>query len=194
MSGFFEAPPPQPKTEPREPRMPVWFQAPRGELPCAVPLGEMIARNDKAAIGVAGGLAYTTGFELKFYVFTPEPTPDLEPFDRRALEEGGLPSEFLRVGLEYADGSKLMNTTRRRWPDESKAGEDEARPTMTPQRGTGWYREWHHDFWCWPLPPSGALQLICEWPQMEIPLTRKEVDAQLILDAAARAEEIFPSD
>jgi hypothetical protein len=64
---------------------------------------------------------------------------------------------------------------------------------MRPQRGTGWYREWHHDFWCWPLPPSGPLQLICEWPQMEIPLTRREVDAQLILDASARAEEIFPS-
>jgi hypothetical protein len=157
-----------------------------------VPLGETIARNDKAVIGVAGGLVYTTGFELRFYVFTPEPVPDLEPFDRQALEEGELPPEFLRVGLEYSDGSKLMNTNPRRLPGEDE-GDVDSGPTMRPQRGTGWYREWHHDFWCWPLPPSGPLQLICEWPQMEIPLTRREVDAQLILDASARAEEIFPS-
>jgi hypothetical protein len=194
MSGFFEAPPPQPTTESREPRLPVWYQAPRGELPCAVPLGEVFARNYKAVVGLAGGLAYTTGFELSFYAFALEARPEIEPFDREAMQEGDLPDEILRVGLEYSDGSKLMSTNPRRWPDEDESDEAEDRPTMRPQRGTGWHREWRHDFWCWPLPPPGPLQLVCEWPAMEIALTRYEIDAQLILDAAARAQKILPSD
>jgi hypothetical protein len=35
------------------------------------------------------------------------------------------------------------------------------------------------------------LALVCEWPAAGIPLTRHEIDARLILDAAARAEVIF---
>jgi hypothetical protein len=33
--------------------------------------------------------------------------------------------------------------------------------------------------------------LVCEWPAMGIPLTRSELDAQPILDAATRAQVIF---
>jgi hypothetical protein len=189
MSGFFEAPPPQPKTEPREPRLPAWLQAPRGELPCAVPLGEVIARNDRAVVGVGGGLAYTTGFELSFYAFSLEGRPEIAPFDRETMESGELAPEILRVGLEYADGSKLMSTNPRRWGDEDSETED--RPTMGPKRGSGWDREWQHVFWCWPLPPAGPMQLVCEWPAMEIGLERVELDAQLILDAAARAQRVL---
>lgn len=199
MSAFFEAPPPQPRTVPAEPRLPAWFQAPRGQLPCAIPLGEIIARNDKAVIGVAGGLAYTTGFELSFYVFTSEAMPvdsgfERGPFDRIGLDFGELPPEFLRLGLEYADGSKSMNSKPRPLPHGGEDNGDQIEPTMRHKRGEGRDREWQQDFWCWPLPPIGALQLICEWPAKEIGLTRFEVDAQLILDAAARAQTINPAE
>jgi len=33
---------------------------------------------------------------------------------------------------------------------------------------------------------------VCEWPAASIPLTRHEIEAQVVLDAAARAQEIFP--
>jgi hypothetical protein len=33
--------------------------------------------------------------------------------------------------------------------------------------------------------------VVCEWSAVSIPLTRHEIDAQLILDAAGRAQEIF---
>lgn len=33
--------------------------------------------------------------------------------------------------------------------------------------------------------------LVCEWPAMDIPLTRSELDAQTIRDAASRAQVIF---
>jgi hypothetical protein len=54
--------------------------------------------------------------------------------------------------------------------------------------GGGYWRQTH---WVWPLPPAGPLVFVCEWPATGIPLTRNELDAQAILDAAARAEVIF---
>ena len=51
-----------------EPASPPWFGPPRGELPCAIPLAEVVARTDKVAIGVAGIFAYRTDFELKVVV------------------------------------------------------------------------------------------------------------------------------
>ena len=46
----------------------------------------------------------------------------------------------------------------------------------------------------WPLPPPGPLTLVCEWPAMQLPLTCSELDAQTILDAADRAQVIFPDE
>ena len=43
----------------------------------------------------------------------------------------------------------------------------------------------------WPLPPAGHLAFVCEWPAAEIPLTRQEIDAQLVLDAASHAQALF---
>jgi hypothetical protein len=48
--------------------------------------------------------------------------------------------------------------------------------------------------WVWPLPPAGRLALVCEWPAAGILLTRHEIDAQLILDAASRAQRLFADD
>jgi hypothetical protein len=44
------------------------------------------------------------------------------------------------------------------------------------------------------LPPSGTVTFVCEWPAVGIPVVRHEVGAQLILDAAKRAETVFPGD
>jgi hypothetical protein len=189
VSDFFELPPPRKKEERTEPRRPDWWGAPRGELPCSIGLGELLVRSDAVAVGVCGGRAYTTGFELTFYVFAFEGSDDLEPFPFGALEEGGDPGEYLRLGLEYADGARLSNTAPRRWPGDDDPEDD--RPTMSIKRGQGQPHEWHGDFWCWPLPPPGPVQLICEWPRSGIPQTRREFDASLILDAAGRARRIL---
>jgi hypothetical protein len=41
------------------------------------------------------------------------------------------------------------------------------------------------------LPPPGPVNLVCEWPAVEIPVARQEIDAQLILDAADAARAMF---
>jgi hypothetical protein len=41
----------------------------------------------------------------------------------------------------------------------------------------------------WPLPPP--LALVCEWPAAGIPLTRQDIDAGKVREAAQRAQVIF---
>ena len=57
--------------------------------------------------------------------------------------------------------------------------------------GGGGGGRWRQSYWVWPLPPSGPLAFVCEWSAASIPVTRREIDAQLVLDAAERAQQIF---
>jgi len=45
--------------------------------------------------------------------------------------------------------------------------------------------------WLWPLPPPGALTFVCEYPQVGIALTRYEVDAAPILEAASQSIKLW---
>jgi hypothetical protein len=67
-------------------------------------------------------------------------------------------------------------------------------PVMRFASSGGGGGQWHQSEWVWPLPPRGPIAFVCEWPAAGIPLTRREIDAQLILDAAARARIIFPEE
>jgi hypothetical protein len=62
---------------------------------------------------------------------------------------------------------------------------------MHPGGGGGGGASWHQTNWVWPLPPPGPLAFVCEWPAAGIALTRTEIDAQLVLEAAERAQVIF---
>jgi hypothetical protein len=50
------------------------------------------------------------------------------------------------------------------------------------------------NFWVWPLPPPGPVTFVCAWPRWEIPESRTDLDAGPILEAAARATDLWPED
>ncbi len=49
-------------------------------------------------------------------------------------------------------------------------------------------------YWVYPLPPPGPLAFVREWPALGLFETLVEIDAQPILDAAARSVQIWPDD
>ena len=52
------------------------------------------------------------------------------------------------------------------------------------QEGESRFRQ---GYWISPLPPPGPVGVVCEWPAVEIPVARQEIDAQLILGASEKA-------
>jgi hypothetical protein len=184
VNGFFEPPPSQRvKFEMLPPEE--WMGPSRAMLPAVVPI-ERIVSAKKAAVYVDNLWAYPTGFELDVFAVAKEGEALADPidFEYRSRQEAEIPPEKLRIGFEFADGSSVTNI--RSFEDLPPKS-----PRMSSTRGSYGEEGWEQSYWVWPLPPAGPLTLVCEWPAVEIPLTRVELDSQAITEAAARAQEPF---
>jgi hypothetical protein len=193
MGEFFEPPPPEPHDpEPRY-RTPAWAGPPEGTLPSTVPFDRVLARTAKVAVLISRLAAYPTGFEFQLIMLSDDADEDLEPclFEmrrhrRRSSEGPEIPSEILRLGVQFADDSKATNVSPDRFGGSERSG-----PILMEMGGGGSTGRWRQDYWVWPLPPPGPMAFVCEWPAFGIPLARQELDAAVILDAASRAEVVF---
>ena len=65
-------------------------------------------------------------------------------------------------------------------------------PLLRPQGGAGSRTVWRQGYWLWPLPPPGDLLIACEWPNAGIELTTATVNADVLREAARRAQELSP--
>jgi hypothetical protein len=194
MSDFFE-PPPAAEAPPSRPPSPPWMQAPSGTLPGVIALELVIAATERVAVCVTRLGAYPSGFELDLVTMSGGEGDELDPLlfgGRRGprpgrTPDGGIPAEMLRFGVEFADGGKATNTAGRPLGlDAEPSG-----PVLIGGGGGGGGGNWRQSVWIWPLPPPGPLTFVCEWPAAGVALTRHEIDAQLVLDAASRSQEIF---
>ena len=188
--GFFEVPPPPPEPEqPRPPRQP-WAGSPDHVIGGSVPGDILVARTDDVAIIVRHLIAYPEGLEFSLDVHRRvhewnDPFEDAMPF-RMGRRTRGMPDEILRFGVEFSDGRKA--TTLDGW--EGHRGEP-ASPRLIPRGGGGGGTRWMQEYWLWPLPPAGPLAFVCEWPAQGVELTRAEIDAGSVIEAAGRAEVLW---
>lgn len=187
--SFFEPPPPEPEEQHRQP---VWLGPPDNEAGVVVPLNVVLARSDEVAVALLSATAFSTGFELAATVRTREQLDALhEAFvSHRRRRSAELEPELFRFGVEFADGRKATNLGHPFHRDQED--EDPSQPVLLQRGGGGGGRSWQMNWWVWPLPPTGSLALVCEWPAQGIALTRHELDAALLLEAATRIEPLWP--
>jgi hypothetical protein len=192
--SFFDRLPPAPQPEPEPPR-PAWMK-PEAVLAGVVAEELLLARSDDAAIAITGLQAYRTGFEFMLSAVLRREDrrghmlqPGLPPWPGR--DDEPLPAEFLRVGVQFADGGVATNLDRPPFPvtDAEPAG-----PLLLLAEGGGDGRRYDMRYWVWPLPPPGPVAFVCQWPAHGIGESRGEIDARLILDAAARAIDLWPEE
>jgi hypothetical protein len=200
VTPFFELPEPseQEKPAPRPPEPP-WRSPPSGAVPGVVALELVIVANDKVAVVVSSLAAYPEGFEFELRTFG---SPRFE-HENPMLFEGpmghrmrmrGMPigPELLRFGFEFADGARATNLpSPGRTPPGPRSDGPPSPPVLTHRGGGGGGLNWNQKYWVWPLPPPGPLAFVCEWPAFDVPETRVEIDAQLVIDAAARSRRLF---
>ena len=185
---------------------PEWAGPPRGWLGGVVPLELLVARSERAAVVATNLTAYPTGFEFRLRVLTRRTEPAFDdafgPGWRSRRRAGpGLPPELLRYGVEFADGGKAVSVGDGGWgtgyamfDDDEDGGEEPAapaRPLLTHTSGGGGGRSYALGCWVWPLPPPGPLAFVCEWPALDIPETRADIDAEVLRGSAARAQRIW---
>lgn len=192
--AFFEPPPPPP-TPPAPSRRPNWMR-PEHILGEPVPINFLLARSSTAAVKVQHLTAFPAGFEFQVVIHMRstgevwDPMHGLQGFrGRPGARYGELSDEHLRFGIQFADGSKATNLGP---PMIGPTDEKSKGPMLQPSGGSAGGSVAQTTFWVWPLPPSGPLTFVCEWPKYGIPLTRHPVNADLIREAAQRAIELWP--
>ena len=191
--------------------MPPWLGAPNGVLPGIVPLELVLARTPQVAMCVTRLGAYPSGFDLDLVTMASHESDQLDPmlFEGRRLRHkrrrdgvDEIPEGMLRFGVEFANGAKATNTSdqpladfaggtmsvMRSWSERPQAPTG---PVLSLGGGSGGDAHWRQNIWIWPLPPPGRLTFVCQWPEANVELTRHDIDAQLVLDAATRAKVIF---
>jgi hypothetical protein len=187
--GFFDdAPAPEP--EPLRPHHP--WDLPEAEFPGVVPLNAIVlGQTEQAAVAVTGLSAYSAGFEI-FVTARIRPGAEAAAGDRMPGGRGpGGPRRSFRLGLQLADGTKVIGEHGGRGPGgETEPGGPILRAFMAGGGPHSTFWRW----WAWPLPPAGPLEFVCEWPVFGIPETRTGVGGQVILDAAAHSIRLWPAD
>jgi hypothetical protein len=190
---FFEPPAPEPDPGPQAPPPP-WSGPPNGVLPGVLPLEIVLAANDQAAVFIGRCGVYPVGFELEVRVLLAGgDKSELEPSLNGVYRRPGRSSSYesmLRFGLEFPDGGRVTNVGGRR--RSHGPGEPDG-PVLSGQGGGGGGGRWRQDFWVWPLPVSGMLGFVCEWPAAGIAMSRVDIDAALFQTAAARSQILFPN-
>lgn len=189
MSDFFAPPPPR-EPEP-EYRQPEWLGPPENELGVPVPLRVVLARTDDVAVALLDVVAFSSGLEFAMEVRLREHDELSDPFGmrlrhtRQGMSE--LPDEVLRFGFELSDGRRVTNLGHFPGFEDRPPG-----PVLMQRGGGGGGRSWSFRHWLWPLPPAGPLAVVTEWPAQGVGLTRIELDADPLLEAAAQSEVLWP--
>ena len=174
--GFFDDPPARDERFAPDPRrQPDWIGPPENMAGGTLELDLVLANTGRVAAVLQGAIAYPTGVELRLGLFRrPDGAMRFEPFERA------------RFGIGLPDGRKLTDL---RWEEDP-----EATARLVQRGGGGGGLTWDQDYWLWPLPPEGTLQIAFAWPDEGIDETVVEIDAGPIRAAAARAVELWADD
>jgi hypothetical protein len=170
MSFFAQLPPEQIEPEPERYEVPVWSQAPRDEIPVAVPMVRCLARVPGAALHLRRLDVYREGVQIELQLDVRREV-DMDEA-REEIVDGFLnpkrhrygSDRQLRLGVTLADGASSATDSADDWGFLSS---DDDQPPTPPRLsivgggGSGDAHQWTELFsaWLWPLPEEGPLTL-----------------------------------
>lgn len=174
--------------------------APPREIPIPLAVSRILARGPGSALSLRRVDAYSDGCSFRLQAdVRREPGTDPDRWDdileevrpqqrrHRDLDSG------LRIGVTLPDGRTA--SADRDWRRARAAGKRPDGPTLVlnSRGGGGSSREFTMGFqlWLWPLPPSGPLTLHYQWAALGIDESATELDAALIVKAAAEVTTIW---
>ena len=166
------------------------------------PLRVVLGRTERVAVAALGATVYPQGLSFDLTVrMRPSDDEDdfVDPFGqhrfhRRRAGEQWPPPDVLRFGIGWPDGRKATMLDGRGWPYGAGGPQQPEGPLLSQRGGGGGGGSWSIGLWLWPLPPPGTIDFVCEWPSEGIPETRVPIETAPLLEAAARAEILWPEE
>ncbi|WP_432563984.1 hypothetical protein [Kineococcus sp. SYSU DK003] len=165
------------------PPSPVWHAAPADVLPG---IALVLGRSSSTVVTLSLVRAFATGLSLTLTVHA-----------RGQARRGNLFAEVGEGPYEHAQDEE-WEEGRFRWGLELPDGRQVSNldpPVLTTGAASGLGDTWLElEYWLWPLPPTGRLRLRCQWLDQGIEASVHELDAAPLLQAAARAQPLWPTD
>jgi hypothetical protein len=159
----------------------------------------------QVVVVLQAAVAYPTGCDFQLKVFARrldhQSNDEWWDFHEAILGHKGrvgpdLPSGRLRIGVEFADGRRVTNFgPAPRDGDRHVGASPPDGPVLVERGGSANWNDWElsidRSIWLWPLPESAPFDLVIEWPQANIALSRTSVDGASISAAATMAEPLW---
>jgi hypothetical protein len=152
-----------------------WVGPPENIIGGTAILDRVLVNSGAAAVVLGGAEAFPTGVILRVGAMR-RPAPKLRDT-----------YEHLRFGVGLPDGRNLV---------AGHCDDDEREPSarLMPRGGSHGPLMLSRDYWLWPLPPEGPLQIAVEWTDEGIDETVVAIDSAPLREAAGRAVELWPDE
>jgi hypothetical protein len=199
---FFEPLPAGEEAAPhRWPEPPPWSGPPPLEAGAVLAVERIVARSPNAVVSLPTIRAFRPGCMLDIEVVTRQGALSEDDWwnlhtsvygGYHRLKGGArLPDRLLRLGVRYADGTKVTTIDQHRRMTRGPA-DPPAGPLLSHRPGSSGMHGRELGFsgfglWLWPLPPAKAFEFAVEWPCGGIELTIAELDGAAIVAAAGRS-------
>ena len=157
-----------------------------------MPVGEIVHRNDDTVAAIDYVRAYPNGFTLTIGIHTNPRDDGSAGADRVAQgrrrprrPRRALPA---RVGIRFADG-RTAGRTATGGPHDTPRDADgiPTEPIIQMMGGGGGSHSYRFDFWVFPLPPDGPVEIFVALPAVSDDEVKVVVDGGTIREAATRA-------
>ncbi|HWV50434.1 MAG TPA: hypothetical protein VN035_13345 [Microbacterium sp.] len=196
-----EIPEPDDDMESNSPR---WWAPPEDEVPALAPVSEILAITDHVAIALIGAAVFRDGVEFRV--------------ERRLRRHGLASAEWnelcatfmehhpwggpsgaqgrLRFGLVLGDGQKVLLDGGGRFTGDFDPTAEPRSHVLSRHGGSGGgsngYFSGSDSLWLWPLPPSGPIEFVLQWPALGIGEARTILDGSELAACAPRATSLWP--
>ncbi|MEO3795901.1 hypothetical protein ABGB14_37370 [Nonomuraea sp. B10E15] len=191
---------------PPEPKLPDWIAPPTDETGVVVTTSLILARTPNIAIALPMIRSYRTGCLLDLEIILRQGDLSASAFsDLRssihptALHPEPSPATMMRLGVRYADGTKVSTLLNRgkvvRFSEDGRPSNPLLSWQPTGDQLHGSAPHLGHNtmkLWLWPLPPAEPFELGVEWPGGGIELSVAELDGAAIEFAAQQSVPCWP--
>jgi hypothetical protein len=173
---------------------PAFLAPPSGVLGGPVAVSGVIHRSEHLFLGLRYATAYPTGVQFGIQISVRRGDRSRTQWEETKGQVFGHPvrrhtseSGELRIGVELADGSRASSEGR--WPHRRAGQAPPSGPVLIDHGGNGSgggrTARSSRELWLWPLPEGDTVDLVFEWPILQLAETRYTINA-LQLRAAAR--------
>lgn len=192
MSFFAEIPEPDLTQDVREIRkIPAWVQPSNNELPVAIPLTRILARNPGYALSLLRADVFSSGVMFKLRLdmrYRAAATPAQRDDMHRTLELYGMgrgaDADRVRLGLALPGGVTVDSGLQIGYPSWDK---EPGSPVLSIRGGGGGGDEMGSttsiDAWLWPLPEAGVATMHFACAGLGLAEGSTEIDTRVLLDA-----------